>query len=393
MVTVTEFLGEGLGSILSFLVAMVPLIALHEMGHMFAAKAMGVWVREFGIGFPPRIVKLFRWQETDFTLNAIPLGGFARMEGEGFVEEAAAVEIEEGEELTPEELAESEEALEHSLYTQPPHRRLPIFAAGPLTNLVTGWLLAVILFLTGVPVIDKARVHINNVVPDSPAEEVGLQADDVILSLDGEVPDTLEEVTAMVEEKAGESVEIRVQRDEETLTYVVTPRFNPELERATIGVQLLGEPLEYHLESTPFPEALWEGTRTIGALVGGTVMIPVYVLRGAITVQEARPIGIVNVSRIAYQTIEQSVTTGTLLPILNLLIVVNVSLAIFNLLPIPALDGGHILLTLVEMVRGRPVDPEVQVRIQQAAWVLLILMFVVITALDLLYPVNLPTAP
>jgi len=82
-----------INSVIGFVVALVPLIALHEIGHMLMAKWLGVWVREFGIGLPPRMIKLFQWQETEFTLNWLPLGGFARMEGE----EALLAEDEPGE--------------------------------------------------------------------------------------------------------------------------------------------------------------------------------------------------------------------------------------------------------------------------------------------------------
>ena len=138
-------------SVIGFVIALVPLIALHEMGHMFTAKALGVWVREFGIGLPPRIGKLFQWQETVFTLNWLPLGGFARMEGEeDMLSEVEPIEIEPAP-PTPAELQAQREAREHSLYAKSPFKRILIYLGGPMTNLLTAWVLAILLFLTGTP--------------------------------------------------------------------------------------------------------------------------------------------------------------------------------------------------------------------------------------------------
>ncbi|MBN1261233.1 MAG: site-2 protease family protein, partial [Anaerolineae bacterium] len=141
------------GGILGFVVALVPLIILHELGHMFAAKSLGVWVREFGIGYPPRMLKLFKWQETVFTLNWLPIGGFARMEGEEFVEQDAAMAEHEVDEDRP----SIEEVRAHSLYAQSPFRRILIYLAGPAMNLLTAWVLSILIFAVVVPTTD---VHI-----------------------------------------------------------------------------------------------------------------------------------------------------------------------------------------------------------------------------------------
>ena len=374
-----------MGSILGFIVALVPLIALHEMGHMFVAKWAGVWVHEFGIGLPPRIVKLFKWQETVFTLNWLPLGGFARMEGEDILEQPQAPTAD------VEQLSEEEqEAQKHSLYAQPPGKRMLIFLGGPMMNFITGWLLAILLFLTGVPVIDEMNVYIDQVVPESPAATANLQVDDRIIAANGEPVDDIEMVTETSQAHRGEEITLTVLRDGEERTVSLTPRVDPPANEGAIGILLRGEATAYHIEATPLPKALLNGTLSFLNAIYQTLLAPIRILQGIIPMEAARPVGIVNISRIAYDSIQQSFATGTLIPLLNLLILVNVSLGIFNLLPIPALDGGRILLTAIEKIRDKPLSPRLQERIHQAALIVFLLLFVVITVLDFIYPASLP---
>lgn len=381
-------LNQGLGYVLGFIVALVPLIALHELGHMLVAKWAGVWVPEFGIGFPPRILHLFKWQETEFTLNWLPLGGFARMEGEGVMDEQAKEATAEEDKRTPEE---KEEARKHSLYTQPPGKRILIYLAGPGTNLVIGWILAILLFLIGVPVADEVRVVFSEIAPNSPAAAAGLQAGDTVLAMNGQNVVVFDDVTDSIQAHLGQPLTITVEREGEEHTVSLVPRENPPPGEGAIGVILDGEVLSSHIEPYPVPQAVRSGTQIFTTLVAQTVWLPVNLLRGLIPIQEARPIGIVNISRIAYQSIQQSAATGTLFPILNLLIVVSVGLGIFNLLPIPALDGGRILFTIIEKMRGGALTPALQERANMIAMLILLALFAAVTVLDVMFPVVLPT--
>lgn len=387
MSEVVQFLTEGAGAILGFLVAMVPLIALHEIGHLFTAKAMGVWVREFGIGFPPRIKKLFQWQETEFTLNWIPLGGFARMEGEvTFAEDEP-----ETEEKSPEQLTQEAEARRHSLYAQPPHRRLPIFFGGPLMNLLTAWVLAIVMLIPGMPVADVVQVRITAVVPGSPAELAGIQPGDVVIAIDGQPAVDTELVIERTRANAGSEMPLTVRRDGAALELRVTPRLNPPPGEGAMGIGLGDEPLSVRLEPLPFSQAVSMGTRNFFALTNLVLRMPVDIIRGILPLEVARPVGIVNISRMSYQTIQQSVTTGMWYPLFNLLMMVSVSLGVFNLLPIPALDGGRILFSVVEIVRRKPLTPALEERIHQVALLLLVAVFIAVTVMDFLFPVNLFT--
>lgn len=381
-----RFLTEGAGAIVGFLIALVPLIALHELGHMFTAKALGVWVREFGIGFPPRIKKLFQWQETEFTLNWIPLGGFARLEGEiTFAEEEPKPAPE-----SPEQVAEAAEARRHSLYAQSPPRRLLIFLGGPLMNLLTAWVLAIVMFLPGMPVAEAVQVRITAVAPGSPAELAGIQPGDVIVAVDGlSVSDDVDVVVERARVNAGVAMPLIVRRGETELEVWVTPRLDPPPGEGAIGIGLAGEPISVRLEPLSFSQIVTLGTQQFFMALRMIVQAPVQIIRGLLPLEEARPIGIVNISRMSYQTLQQSVATGTWFPIMSLVLAVSLSLGIFNLLPIPALDGGRILFTVVEIVRRKPLTPALEERIHQVALMFLLMLFLVITVMDFMFPVNL----
>ena len=381
---ILSWINDGLGMIVGFLVCLIPLIVVHELGHFIMARLIGVWAREFGIGYPPRIVKLFKWRETDFTLNWLPLGGFTRLEGEQtFAEDE---EEDTDEEISPAVLAEREEAYRHSLYAQPPGKRILLYLGGPLMNLLTAWVLATLLFTTGLPI---ARVVVSEVAPESPAAEADLQTGDTIVAVNGEPIESINEVSASVQETLGEPTEILLERDGQEVSVSLVPRADPPEGQGAMGV-LIGEVASGKLKQYPLNEAFVYGTRYLGNIVGMTVLFPVYVIRGLIPIEQARPVGPIGISQIAQQSVEQSISTGAAYPILNILILVSVSLGIFNLLPIPALDGGRILFAIVEKIRRKPLTPALEERIHMVTLMILGALFIFITIMDIVAPIRLP---
>lgn len=377
-------------TILSFLVALVPLLVLHEFGHFLMAKWAGVWAREFGLGIPPRIVRLFRWGETDFTLNWIPFGAFVRLEGEEATSVTAVPAPGEGEEpiSDPTALAQAEAAHRHSLYAQSAGKRFLIFFGGPLMNLLTAWVVAVLLFWSGIPAVQAV---IAEVAPNSPAAQAGLQPQDVIVAIGGQTVEAVDEVSDYTQSHLDQPVSLTIERNGESLTMTLVPRSQPPEGQGPMGVVLSGQIASGQQKHYPLPQAFVRGTQYFALVTLTTVMAPVYILRGLIPLEQARPVGIIGISRIASQSVQQSVAYGSLYPILSIIIIVSVGLAIFNLLPIPALDGGRILFIIVEKLRRKPLTPAVEERIHQVALMLFLLLFVAITALDILFPINLPT--
>ncbi|HOU15199.1 MAG TPA: M50 family metallopeptidase [Anaerolineae bacterium] len=383
MSILADGISNGLGMILGFIVGLIPLILVHEFGHFVMAKLTGVWAREFGVGYPPRIVKLFRWRETDFTLNWLPLGGFVRLEGE----QTFAEEEKDTEEASPEASAEKEEAFKHSLYAKSPEKRILIYLGGPLMNIIAALVLATLVFTTGIP---TARVVIDEVAPASPAAEAHIQANDIIVAINGEKVEGTGDVSLFTQKSLGEPTELTLERDGQTLTVSLVPRANPPEGQGAMGIVISGVENRENLKRYPVGEALVYGTRYVGRIVGVSVMLPVYIIRGLIPIEQARPVGIIGISQITQRSVEDSVSSGAVYPFLNVVILISVSLGIFNLLPIPALDGGRILFAIVEKVRRRPLTPVLEERIHTVTFLILIAVFIFITILDIVAPVALP---
>lgn len=376
-------INSGLGMVMGFLVGLIPLILVHEIGHFVMAKLMGVWAREFGIGYPPRMTKLFRWGETDFTLNWLPLGGFVRMEGEQiFADDEDAAE-----EKTPEQLAEEAEAREHSLYAKSPGKRIAIYLGGPIMNIITAWVLAALIFMTGVPAV---RAVVGEVAPGSPAAEAGMHVDDVVVAINGENIEELDDVFRYTQQHLDTEIEVTLERDGQTITTSLVPRSNPPEGQGAMGIVISGLEDSTDLDRYPIGQAFVYGSRYLGNIVGMTVMLPVYVIRGLIPIEQARPVGVIGISQIAQRSVEQSISTGAIFPYLNLLVLISMSLGLFNLVPIPALDGGRILFAIVEKLRKRPLTPALEERVHMITLAILFVVFVVITVLDIVAPVAIP---
>jgi len=158
-----------------------------------------------------------------------------------------------------------------------------------------------------------------------------------------------------------------------------------------MGVALQGQVVAQHYEKIPFSQAVARGSGLFWESVKQLIRLPADLISGVLPWATARPIGIVNISRLSYETLQMSADAGTLLPILSLVMSVSLSLGIFNLLPVPALDGGYILFTLVEMISGKAMTPALQARLNYVALLLLLLIFAAVTVLDILYPVSLLT--
>lgn len=373
MSILTEGLPGILGPIFGFIVGLIPLVLVHEFGHLIMAKIMGVWATEYGIGYPPRIVKLFKWQETEFTLNWIPFGGFVRMEGEStFAKDEDEVDA---------------EAKEHSLYTKPPWKRILIYLGGPAMNMFTAWLIAIVIFTSGIP---RVQAVITEVQPDSPAASANLQVGDALLAVNGEEVDGSAELQEAVAASQGTATTLTVKRGDDTLDVTLTPREDPPEGQGAMGVLIANQEITGTLRRYSLQESVLYGTRYFGNVAATTVMLPVYIIRMGIPFEQARPVGVVGISQIAEESVNQSIQQSAPYPFLNVLVLLSISLGIFNLLPIPALDGGRILFSLIEAIRGKALTPELEERIHMIAFAAMLLLFVVVTILDIVMPVPLP---
>ncbi len=342
------------------------LIFFHELGHFLAARAVGVPVEEFGFGYPPRLAKIAEWEGTEISINWIPFGGFVRPKGEG------------------------DETIEGGMAAAPAWKRLVIALSGPLMNFLIGIILLVVIYSAiGIPASNEAMI--TQVIPGSPAMEVGLQTGDIILEVNEEPIENIDQLISTVNAKAGEEIALTIQRDRDILTLTITPRVDPPEGEGGMGVALSNP-----LKPTPFFQSVGYAFEATGFVIKETVMLPIRLIRGNVDPALARPVGYKGIYDIYSQAremdVETSMPTAEPLPVFTLSIVANISLAlgITNLLPIPALDGGRILFTLPELIIKKRIPQEWKNAINTVSFLLLILLMVVITILDFTNPIVIP---
>ena len=353
---------EVLSTVLQLVGAIASLIILHEIGHFLGARLFKIEVEEFGIGFPPRILTLFKMKGTRYTLNWLPLGGFVRIKGEG------------------------DPTVPGGLAASSPWVRLAVYAAGPLMNLLAAVVLyAVIAANIGMP--DPTQVMILDVSPGSPAEAAGLQAGDIILEIDGEPIDTMERVQRAISARLGKEIDLTFQREEQVHTVRLVPRENPPEGEGAIGI-MMGNPTQ------PIE---WFQALPIGAVSTfnhslSLLTLPADIVRGSIAPEDARPVGYKGMFDIYQSVQEQEIVPGASksLSALWFFTTVTISLGVFNLLPIPALDGGRMLFTLPEIIFRRRIPAHIQNAVNAISFALMILLFFYINYLDFANPIQLP---
>lgn len=362
-------------SVILFVLILLVLILVHEYGHLLAAKASGMKVEEFGIGFPPKVLslsKLFRLRgETEYTVNALPLGGFVRIYGEdGAVEGSDAA---------------------RAFSARPKILQAFVLVAGVLMNALLAWVLISGLLMASVPrglsteeVLNAREVTltVSAVVPDSPAARAGVLPGDAVLSLKrGEEvvsPRTPEEVTAFVAAHE-EAATLTVSRTGEALVFEVAPEegvLAADPSRKAIGLATAVSgilPLPVH-------EALWRGAGETLSLLGAVARGLGDLAYGALTMSAdlsavSGPVGIAGaVGTAADRGIADLVFLTAL---------ISLNLAVINLVPFPALDGGRLLFLLAEALLRRPIPRRVADTANTVGFALLILLMVAVTVSDI----------
>jgi len=335
--------------LLEFVIGLAILIIVHELGHFLVARLFKVEVEEFGIGFPPRALKLFAMGGTQFSLNWIPLGGFVRLKGE------------------------NDPDVPGGLAAANPWTRLAVLSAGPLMNITLGVVLSVILFYNlGEPVLDQ--VEVQAISPGSPAESAGLRVGDLIKKVEGEGVQDVDDLQKKIYVHLGEPIQLTLQRQDQLVEVTLTPR-NPAPVDGAIGIQM-GYPSRPTTWSRAVPVgigAAYEYTRSL-------LLLPVRIMQGEVSPQEGRPVGYKGMFDI-YQQIQNR---------LWFFMVISMSLGIFNLFPIPALDGGRILFTLPEILIRRRVPARFENAVHLVGFTMLLLLLIYINLQDFLNPVQLP---
>jgi regulator of sigma E protease len=344
------------------------LVLVHEFGHFITAKWAGIRVDEFAIGFPPRLFGFTRG-ETTYSINALPIGGYVRMPGEN-----GEMTNERGE-YDPRAFA-----------SKPPSKRLIVLLAGVTMNLIFA-----VIFFTAAEAAGKVefRPVIATVEAASPALASGLRPGDTFVSIDGRPVKYFSDVQTFVADDVAKAV--AADRNAKTTPVVVVVRHSDgTLLDVTINARVNSDQGALGIEadqSNPyhFPAPLWEAP-VLGVRDVGTVLVATYtgigaIIRGALPLSQgvAGPVGIVSVTG---QTAAAIPIAGPYL-LLFLIGALNLSLAIMNVLPIPALDGGRVLFVLIEVLRrGKRISPEREGLVNLIGMGAVLLLVAVITFSD-----------
>jgi regulator of sigma E protease len=336
-------------SALAFIIVFAILVIVHELGHYCAARFFKMPVEEFAVGFGPKVAVFLKRGITEYTIRALPLGGFVRVRGMG---------LEEGDEPA----ASSEDGFNH----RPVLQRFWVILAGPLFSLLLGYVAYVTLFLAyGTP---SGRARISEVKSGRPAERAGLRAGDIVVSIDGKPVSPLGMVQ-VIEKSPGKPLAFTIERAGKPQVVTVVPEQDPDT-KAPVGKIGVG-PGNEMVPSTPITAFAKGGEATIAYFTSLKRIVGSGRAKDAV----GGPVAIV---RTFYQTSGTGISTR-----LELMASLSLSLFLFNILPIPVLDGGHLLLLTVEGLRRRRLSSLAMQRVHMAGLALLATLFLMVMFNDI----------
>lgn len=379
-------------TIIIFILVLSVLVFAHEFGHFITARRFKIKTDEFGLGFPPRAIgwyrnRLGKWRRisgnidrekleagsdavapgeknTIYSLNWLPLGGFVKIKGEN-----------------GEDRGETNSFASKKIW-----QRVIVLSAGVIMNIILAWLLFSAGYIIGMPQstdaldagarVTQAHVIVAQVMPNSPAAQAGLVAGDIISQLD-QTPITSESgLQAAVSSHNGQEVSLTVERNNQDIVLKAVPK-SDQGAPATIGVAIFSS----GLVSYNFWASFWEGAKTdvwiLGQIFVSLGNIIVQIFQGQqVSGQFAGPVGIATITG-------QAARLGFSY-LLQFMAILSLNLAVVNILPLPALDGGRVLFLVIEKLKGKPVRRELENVIHNTGFILLLLLVLFITYKDIM---------
>ena len=344
---------------LIFILVIGGLIIGHESGHFFIARLLGVRVDEFGLGFPPRMLTLFHAAGTRFSLNWLPFGGFVRIAGEN------DPEVEGGFAISSKRV------------------RTAVLLAGPFANVLLALLAFTFAFRFAAP--DNEIVLITNVLENTPAYEAGILPGDIVVFVDRVEITTFESMVEAIAERIGRQTQLTIERDGELETLALIPRQIYPDDQGPVGV-ILGHPTS----EISWGQAINFGYRSTAIQFSQIILLPGRLISGEIEPDQARISGLKGMyDMLAWAgAIDRSSQRPFLT--LNLIGVISAGLAIANLLPFPALDGGRLIFVFLEFVLGKRINPRYEGLAHTIGFAVLIAILIYVNFLDFVNPILLP---
>jgi regulator of sigma E protease len=334
-------------SIVSAIVVLGVLIFVHELGHFLFAKYFGVGVETFSLGFGPKIFAR-TVGETEYRISAFPLGGYVKMVGENKDDELP------------------EEDIPRSFMAKTPQQRMAIVAAGPCFNLIFAYLIFVVVCMIGIP---TSTTKIGEVMKDKPAARAGLREGDRVKSINGKPVSRWNDLAQLITESDGKPLALSVERDGKTFVVQVTPELRTAknllgdmVTSPVIGVMASKEVVTERVGPL---DAIVKGSEHTWNVTKLTVVAVGKIFTGSISVDNIG--GPIMIAKTAGEQAE----TG-LVYFLSFMALLSINLGLLNLLPVPILDGGHLVFYLWEMLVGKPVNVKTREVAQQIGLVLLL---------------------
>jgi regulator of sigma E protease len=344
-------------TVLSFLIVIGILIFAHELGHFLAARSVGVGVVKFSLGFGPKLIGK-QVGETEYLISAVPLGGYVKLLGDE--PEEAAVQ-------PPADAA-------RSFFHQPLWKRSTIVAAGPVFNLFLAYLTFTVFLAIGmamyIPQFETIEPVVETVIENSPAEKGGLKPGDRVVAIEGREISTWTQMTEIVLQSAGKTLRMEVVRDGARKTLLITPDpktiqddQGKEITVGQIGVAKSGKGTAVEAEN--ILDALVKGAVATYRWTELTVVGLFKIASGGLSMDNIG--GPLLIAQMSGQAAQQGVVE-----LATLIAILSISLGVLNLLPIPVLDGGHLLFFAIEAVMGRPLSVKHREKAQYLGLALLI---------------------
>lgn len=342
-----------------FIIVLSVLLIGHELGHFLVGKIRGVKIEEFGLGFPPQALTLFEAGGVNYTLNWIPFGGFVRFAGED----------------NPD--------IQNGLASSSKLTRTLVLSAGPAANIFLGFLAFLMAYKFAAP--DINRVLIAEVLEETPAYTSGILAGDIVEFVDDVPINGIEDIQKSIRAKLGETTHIIVDREGQIVELTMIPRVEFPDDQGPIGVTL-----SYPTAQMGWLEASKWGVESVKDQITLILKLPGRLISGQASPEEARLSGLKGIhDMLAWaSTIDQASDRPFIT--LNLIGVISVGLALANLLPFPALDGGRLMFVLYEVIFRRRISPRFEGFAHAIGFAILIFLMVYINLQDFINPISLP---